>query len=102
MRYKSNSNYSQLHNIIKYTILLSVCLILCNTIFQKYLIHTYSFISSRLPKVLLRPVEPELKDKRIFKDLQFEPEKRFNKDNIKYGWLIMGTGALVLGSIIGF
>lgn len=102
MRYKSNFNYGQLHNIIKYTILLSVCLILCNAIFQKYLIRIYSFISLRLPNISLRWVKSEPKNKRIFNDLQFEPEKRFNMDNFKYGWLIMGTSVLILGSIIGF
>lgn len=83
-------------NIIKYSVLVSITIIVANLLLQRCL--NYSLLSYIRP-TWFNSTTPSTNV--LFTSFEFDPIERFNLDNLKYGWIITALAIVLLALIIG-
>lgn len=87
---------NQQSNIIKYSVLVSLTIIIANLLLQRCI--NYSLLNRIRPTWFTSTTSST---KTLFTPFEFDPIDRFNLDNLKYGWIITALAITLLALIIG-
>lgn len=87
---------NQQSNIIKYSVVVSLTIIIANLLLQRCI--NYSLLNRIRPTWFASTTSST---NTFFTSFEFDPIDRFDLDNLKYGWIITALAIISLALIIG-